>query len=236
LLARARVLADAISSRLKHPVRLSVTDNRSTMVSFRRRAFGLAVRAHHMFLDAPASVVDAVADYVGQRAPGASAVIDAYVRQNGSAIRIGEARSQQACLVERGRVWHLGEIFDRLNAAYFGGGIDARIGWGRGAPARRRRTIRLGVYDHLTRTIRVHPALDRREVPGYFVDYIVFHEMLHQAEPGRDRAGRRRQHHSREFRARERTFLGYDRALAWERQNIGLLLGRPAARRLVPVD
>ncbi len=110
-----------------------------------------------------------------------------------------------------------------MNRTYFQDGIQARIGWGRMPPRRRRKSIRLGVYDHQTREIRIHPALDRPEVPAFFVEFIVFHEMLHQLFPSTGRGGRR-VHHPRAFRDREKAFPHYVAALRWERENLGVLL------------
>jgi hypothetical protein len=235
LLQRAAALARTLSGHLARPVRLHVTDNRSTMVSFRRVREHLVLRLHYMFLDAPAEVIRAVADYSGRGARGAGLLIDAFVREHSAAIRIGESSRAGARLSGRGRVYDLHAIYARLNSRFFDGAIDARIGWGRAGPSRRRRTIRMGVYDHLARTIRLHPALDRAEVPAFFVEYIVFHEMLHQAIPGRD-SGARKQHHGPEFRARERKYPDYERALAWEKDNLNLLLGRGAGVRVRWVD
>ncbi len=236
MLARARSLAAMLADELARPVRLHDTDNRATMVSFRRAREGLTPRVHHMFLGAPRNVVKALADYAGRGAREAGTVIDRYVRDNSDAIRAGAAEQRNLRLDPRGAVWNLKEMYDRLNAMEFDNRIRARIGWGRAAATgRRRRPIRMGVYDHLTRTIRIHPALDRPEVPEYFVEYIVFHEMLHQAIPCKEEGGRR-QHHTKEFREREKQYRNYDRAIAWERQNLHLLLGRPASRRLRPVD
>ena len=229
LLARARGLAAAISGDLGRPVRLVVTDNRSTMLSYRRSEV-LTLRLHHMFLEAPEPVVRAIAEYAGRGGKRAGQLIDAYVRAHGDAIRCPQyAARPSPALVARGETWNLQEFYDHLNARWFEARIEARIGWGRAASGRRRRTIRMGVYDHLARTIRVHPALDRPEVPGFFVAYIVFHEMLHQAVPARQKGGRR-QHHGPEFRTRERAYPDYERALAWERDNLGLLLGRLPVR------
>ena len=69
----------------------------------------------------------------------------------------------------------------------------------------------------------MHPSLDRPDVPGFFVDFIVFHEMLHQLFPSGDATGRR-VHHPRAFRERERAFPVYEAALRWERENLRLLL------------
>ena len=53
---RARQLAEDFSAILGSPIRLTVTDNRSSMFSFREpRGELMTVRLHHMFLDAPPS-------------------------------------------------------------------------------------------------------------------------------------------------------------------------------------
>ncbi|SEU26266.1 hypothetical protein [Stigmatella erecta] len=222
LFSRAETLAWRLSADLGMPVRLAVTDNRSTMVSFRRGANVLQLRLHHMFLDAPEFVVRAVADYAGRGHRGAGGVLDDYIR--GQQPRIRQFRRESdAELNPRGNCFDLQVLFDTVNRLYFQNGIQARIGWGRMPPRRRRKSIRLGVYDHQTREIRIHPALDRPEVPAFFVEFIVFHEMLHQLFPSTGRGGRR-VHHPRAFRDREKAFPHYGLALRWERENLGVLL------------
>jgi predicted metal-dependent hydrolase len=82
----------------------------------------------------------------------------------------------------------------------------------------------MGVYFHDQKVIRIHPALDDGRVPRYFVEMVLFHEMLHQVfPPAVDRAGRRIVH-GHEFRAAERRFPGYERARAWEKAHLHLLL------------
>ncbi|XXF81666.1 hypothetical protein P2318_28750 [Myxococcaceae bacterium GXIMD 01537] len=222
LFVRAESLAYRLSAELGMPVRLSVTDNRSTMVSFRRASNVLQLRLHHMFLDAPEPVVRAVADYAGRGHRGAGGVLDDYIRGQQPRIRQFRRESDQD-LNPRGRCFDLQLMFEALNRAFFQDTIQARIGWGRMPPRRRRKSIRLGVYDHQTREIRIHPALDRPEVPAFFVEFIVFHEMLHQLFPSTSRSGRR-VHHPRAFREREKAFPHYEAALCWERENLGVLL------------
>jgi hypothetical protein len=224
MLVKAEYLAVSLSKNLGVPVRLSVTDNRSTMVSYRRNTASLRLRIHHMFLDAPDRVVRAIADYAGRGRRGAGPVLDDYIRGRQPLIRI--ARTQgEADLNPRGRCFDLDAIFARLNERYFQGGIKASIGWGRMPYRRRRKSIRLGVYDHQTREIRIHPALDRTDVPPFFVEFIVFHEMLHQLFPSPNGSGRR-VHHPRGFRDRERGYPMYEAAIRWEKQNLRVLLRR----------
>jgi hypothetical protein len=224
ILEKAVELAHVLSHQLGLPVRLSVTDNRSTMVSFRRAPAVLRLRLHHMFLDAPAPVVRAVADYAGRGQRRAGRLLDDFVRREQPRIRQHRDEHDEV-LSARGRTYDLREIFDRLNDAHFQGGVRAAIGWGRTPGRRRRKSIRLGVYDHQTREIRIHPALDQPAVPRFFVDFIVFHEMLHQVFPSSNGPGRR-VHHPRAFRDREKAFPLYAQALRWERDNLRLLLLR----------
>jgi hypothetical protein len=220
-------LADALAGRLAERVRITIHDNRSTMVSFRRRTGEVHYRVHHMFLDAPGDVVDALAAFAGgPRGAGrrrtAGSHIDAFVRRNRARIAVPRADRLEA----RGRVHDLKAIYDRVNAEHFEGRIEARIGWGTARGGRRRRTVKTGVYVQDARLIRIHPTLDRPEVPEFYVAAVVFHEMLHQAVPARE-AGGRRVVHGAEFRRRERAYPDHERAKAWEERNLALLLSSP---------
>jgi hypothetical protein len=226
----ARRVADEIGEALGERIRLTVHDNRSTMVSFRRNAGTLHYRVHHMFLEAPGEVVRALASFAGpgrgaaSRRREAGGRIDAFVRARRD--RIGAPRV--GTLQPRGRAHDLQAIFDRLNAEEFDGLIQARIGWGAVRGGRRRRTVKTGVYLHDARVIRIHPTLDRLEVPAFYVAAVVFHEMLHQAVPVKE-TGRRRVVHGREFRVRERAYRDHERARAWEALHLSLLLSSPDA-------
>ncbi len=219
-------LADALAERLTERVRVTIHDNRSTMVSFRRRTGEVHYRVHHMFLDAPGDVVDALAAFAGggrgARRRRAGSHIDAFVRRNRARIAIPRADRLEA----HGRVHDLQALFDRLNAAHFDGAIEARIGWGPVRAGRRRRTVKTGVYVQDARIIRIHPTLDRPEVPEFYVAAVVFHEMLHQAVPARE-VGGRRVVHGADFRRRERAYPDHDRARAWEDRHLSLLLSSP---------
>jgi hypothetical protein len=226
--ASASRLADVLSELLAERVRLTVHDNRSTMVSFRRDEGEVHYRVHHMFLEAPHEVVHALAAFAAPRRGAAArrreagTRIDAYVRRNRARIAVPRADR----LLAAGRVHDLQAIFDRLNAERFQGRIEARIGWGPVRLGRRRRTVKTGVYVQDARIIRIHPTLDRPEVPEFYVAAVVFHEMLHQEVPAREVNGRRIVHGA-EFRRRERAYPDHARARAWEERNLSLLLSSP---------
>ena len=225
----AEQLADAVAACLGEPVRLVVHDNRHTMVSFKRERSRIQLRVHHLFLGCPPDVVEALAAFVRPRPAAvrreASRRIDDWVAEHRD--RIGPPRT--GSLDPRGRVHDLQSILDRLNAEHFDGAVEVRIGWGRSAALPGRRSIRTGVYLHAARAIRIHPALDQEEVPEFYVAAVVFHEMLHQVVPPSE-GGSRRSIHGREFRRRERAYPDHERATAWERAHVNLLLARPRRR------
>ena len=102
--------------------------------------------------------------------------------------------------------------------------------WGRGSGRARRGGLTFGSYDPVLGLIRIHPVLDRRDVPLYFLESVVYHEMLHHHLGGvPDRAGRT-VYHSRAFREAEARYPWHRQALAWEKDNLPhLLAGQPGA-------
>jgi hypothetical protein len=206
------------------PVILSITDNRHSIITHRVQKGALHVRVHHMFLDAPSVVVDALVRYVTRGDRDASATLGDHIDDNG--FRLAR-RKRNAPLVSKGKHHDLLDLFEGINERYFGGTVNAVITWGK-RPTRKgksapRRTIKLGSYSAVDRLIRVHPALDQKWVPRYFVAYIVYHEMLHHVIPGSRGLGRVNLHPP-EFKEREKQFRHFERALEWERRRVARLL------------
>jgi hypothetical protein len=207
------------------PVALHINDNVSRMVVSGKRGDQLRVCVHHMFLDAPPAVQEALVRYVVANDRGASNELGRFIAAHH--FRIRASRPPTRPLRTRGQVHDLLPLFQRNNQRYFGGTHDALITWARRSPkpARQspRRSIKLGSYDAVQRLVRVHPVLDQAWVPRYFVEYVVFHEMLHHVVPIY-REGGRAVLHPAQFRERERQFHAYERAITWEREHIARLL------------
>lgn len=225
---RARSEAElelALGQLVGRRVALTITDNGRTMVSAGERHGRMQVRLHHMFLTADDHTLATLGRYLEGNDRNAPTLLKRYVDQHRAKIRRPVTR--QPVLRDTGSHHDLGAIFDALNQQYFDDAIQARITWGRRTQTRRgqrRRSIKLGSYNTRDQLIRVHPVLDARWVPDYFVEYIVYHEMLHQHVPIQVVDGRRSMH-SAEFRAQEQLFVHYGRAVAWERQHLDRLLG-----------
>jgi hypothetical protein len=204
------------------PVVLSITDNRHSIITHRIQKGTLHARIHHMFLDGPPGVVDALVRYVTRGDRDASATLGDFIDDNG--FRLAR-RKRGTPLHTKGKHHDLLALFEKTNDRYFDGSVNALITWGkRGtSKSRDRKTIKLGSYGLADRLIRVHPALDQKWVPRYFVNYIVYHEMLHHVIPGSRGLGRVNLHPP-EFKEREREFRHFQRSLDWERKHVARLL------------
>jgi hypothetical protein len=206
---------------------LAVTDNRHTMISVRRQKGLYRLRVHRMFLDASEDMVHALARYVDSNDREASQHLGQYIDRNQHRIRRTRRSSNPITIETVGEVFHLQEIFDDLNRRYFDGQIQARITWGQRPPkdAKRRRhnSIKMGSYSVEDKLIRIHPSLDRPFVPRSFIEWIVFHEMLHQKHPIPIIGGRRR-FHTPQFLREEATFEYYENSRRWEQENLNRLL------------
>ena len=90
----------------------------------------------------------------------------------------------------QGSVYDLGRMFQRLNQRYFAGAIEQpTLTWSQ----RRTRTI-LGHHDASTTHRHQQDARDA-DVPEWFVEYILYHEMLHIKH--RRASSRRRYYHTK---------------------------------------
>lgn len=222
-----RVLGRRLRARLRAEVSLDVHDNTHTMVTFERVRRGWRLRVHHMFLAAPEEVVTALAEFVRSADAGSSAVLDRFIERNKAFIRrVSPAKLRRRLRIEPvGRHHDLSAIFAALNRRYFAGRIGATITFGPAPRSRRpRKSIKMGSYSADSRVIRIHPALDQPKVPRYFVEWIVFHEMLHHVYRARAGDDGRRCVHPPEFVQHERRFHDFRRAQAWENENLDLLL------------
>lgn len=119
-------------------------------------------------------------------------------------------RGRKAISSARGRFYDLEKMFDRLNRLHFDDRLEKpTLTWSQ----RRTRRI-LGHHDAVHDTIVVSKTLDARDVPLWFVEYILYHEMLHIKHPARIVDGRR-YYHTNSFRADERRFPRYEEAQLW---------------------
>jgi SprT-like family len=132
---------------------------------------------------------------------------------------------RQLNLRHEGKHFDLRSIFDRLNRRYFRGRLRGyKVIWGRRRKHRPKDYFTFGTIQEDDRVIRINPLLDQPFVPLWFLQYILYHEMLHSVVPDEIVSGGRRRVHTDEFNRREQKFRGYRRARRWEEENLARFL------------
>lgn len=185
--------------------------------SIRLRQDTAHVRLSDLLRDAPLEVTEAAAAILlarlyRRRLP--REIVETYkaysqahaTRRQLHAIR--RRRARRKIRDAQGQRFNLTRMFDELNETYFYGALPKpKIGW-----STRRWRSQLGIFDPALDQIAINVALDRPNVPEYVVAYVLYHEMLHRKHPIRV-ARCRLEAHSREFRAEEKKFRDYRRAM-----------------------
>lgn len=144
--------------------------------------------------------------------------------------------SRRTIIRTKGKAHNLKKIFDRVNKEHFDGKIKAKITWGRyGCRYVQRRTkIILGTYSSYELLIRIHPALDQKNVPEFFVESVIHHEMLHETLPPIPGSGSKWIIHHYKFRVAEAKTPTYKPAITWWYANWKMFFAEPAHKPTKP--
>lgn len=196
-------------------VSLFITDNSYSLLTLTGGESSVKLRLHRIFLSAGYEVLAEIADFIINsriRTP----LIRIFINQNTHQIK--KKSPVNAKLRHPGKYHNLLDIFNAINREYFNESINASITWGSRGPKLRAKRRTLGSYGYNSNVIRINPILDSRRVPLYYLEFIIYHEMLH-ADLGIDTVSGRNSFHSREFKKRERLFKHYERALNHEKRN-----------------
>jgi len=111
---------------------------------------------------------------------------------------------------------HLPSLAAEVHRTYFFKVPPLPVKWGQQIARKRRRSIRLGSYNHYTCEIRIHPLLNSAAIPAFFIQSIIHHEYLHHVLGA---------NHNSRFHRAERQFRYHREAKEWIRRNLFLLLG-----------
>lgn len=218
----ARELSDFLACGLRERVVLRLHENLRTPAMRKTFDGGYSlVRLHRAFLSAPDVVLARLIDHLRDPEQGREVELRRYCEGG----EIPKKRSPTgASTGHRSRYHDLEKTFRRINDTYFHGRVRCRIQWGREGKASRKSSIQFGSYCYEDELIRIHPALDDPLVPQRFLDYVVYHEMLHAVFRGGHDAGGRKRFHDETFHRFEKRFKHYDWARRWERENLDRFL------------
>jgi predicted metal-dependent hydrolase len=207
-------LKNYFQKRCNKPIIFILTDNATSMISVRGKKDAISLRLHRIFLSADERVLDEVAEFIKGKG-GNRPAIKAFIRNNRSCLKDSPPRT--VTINPYGRFYNLTDIFNSLNREYFDDRVASLVTWGKKSSRYAVRKRTLGSYQQKTNTIRINPILDRKKVPRYVIEFVVYHEMLHAVIDTVVKNGRR-SIHSKEFNNREHEYRNYDKAIEWEKR------------------
>ena len=190
------------------------------MVSVKRRGPNLfEVRLQAIFLDATPEVLDEVAGMVAGRT-GERPAIRGFVEASFSRNSRVAARFRTPAAPASGRGEHHDLVLyaAELNSLYLNGRSRAAVSWGRRHRRGVVRSIRFACYDPARNLIIMNRRLDSPAIPRHFVEFVLFHEMLHEVLGIGEKADGSRDIHGRVFKLMETTFPDFDKSLRFEKE------------------
>ncbi len=195
------------------PLNIVWHENKTTYLSIRKERRCLHMRVHRLFYNAPTPVLEALIRFALKRDRRAGVIIKQMAH-----LHFSKEVIEPDPLESEGVVYDLQEIFDRWQPILKVENVA--IGWSTRSRKSRFRYMTFGCYDKHCRQIRINPLLDDKQVPLYFVEFIVYHEMLHAVCPSKMDAQGRCLVHTKEFREREKQFPQFEAAKKWEKTSL----------------
>ncbi|HEV7485747.1 MAG TPA: hypothetical protein VGQ65_08690 [Thermoanaerobaculia bacterium] len=122
------------------------------------------------------------------------------------------------------RNYRLASLAAEVHRTYFYKYPPLPVRWGQQITRKKRRSIRLGSYNHITTEIRIHPLLNSSDTPAFFIQSVIYHEYLHHVLGAS---------HNRRFHKEERKFRYFRESKEWIRRHLWLLLGTKRIRPIV---
>lgn len=212
-------LQEILSALTKSKVDLIINQNRSTMIRIleRKRKY-IRLSIHQMFLNASNEVIEAIVLLLKNKScRQSSRRIHEFIERHSKKYD-SQAVFDPSKLQAQGDVYNLQASYDKVNQTYFSSSLKLWITWFGNKERFPKRQISFGLYHEPSKLIKINRHLDQVHVPSYFLEFIIYHEMLHEIYRPKVRSGKRRVVHTKEFKEKEKLFIEYKEAKVFEKQ------------------
>lgn len=218
---KEQMVANRLQALCPVPLTIVWHENRRSYLSYLKQRALISLRLHRLFLEAPSPVLEALIASMFKKKSPASILVRQMAHLYFSQTRVASSNLQS-----QGKVYDLNRIYLEVKKDFFPADFEVQIGWSETARVKKFRSMTFGTYDRHRHQIRIHPLLDDTEVPLYFLQFLVYHEMLHAVCPSIiDKRGFCRSH-TAEFRRLEKKFPHYIEAKKWERTSLNFFKTR----------
>lgn len=202
----------------KADIELVINENHSTFLSVMRKGRKtLKLSVHKLFLHGGDAMCKAVVNFSLHKDREALKSIRFFAHSYFSKADFSDTVDEDK-LRTAGKYYDLQEIYDTVNKKFFQNRLPLRITWFKKPKYRTYTSMTYGSYNRPLKLVRINEILDHALTPYYFIEFIVYHEMLHHVCPGyTDEKGRERIHTAL-FRKREKEYPHFERAKEWEKK------------------
>ncbi len=201
-------------------LQLKINDNRSTMLSVKWEPDCTKVSLHRMFLGAPQNVMQALSCYLKGEHKKLAPSVSAYIEDNIKLLDYSHELDLSK-LTTKGNFFDLKQMYNHINQEYFNDSLNLSITWFGSSKqrVRKRNRITFGLFHDPLRLIKINRMMDSDHFPDYFVNYVIYHEMLHYTCPSYVDENGNKHIHSKIFKEKEREFRYYQHAQQWIKEN-----------------
>ncbi|GAB4186363.1 MAG: hypothetical protein Tsb0015_04100 [Simkaniaceae bacterium] len=207
-------VADIFRKKLKKEVHLVLNDNRYQLVRIMSvEAKKIRISLHRLFLHAGETLISKIAQKLMDQNPVKNAKI-ALLFEN------PPKRKTNKAYISDGEFYRLDQIYQKINKEYFDQKVDLAITWFGSVKRKAKWHRTLGYYDGENKVIKIHRLLDDPFFPPFYLDFIVYHEMLHHVYPPYYSKDGRYMTHHKTFKQQEKKFRQYQLAINWEKKNL----------------
>lgn len=209
---------ESAMGKMRKSVKLTINDNRSTMLSVKWDPKCIRVSLHRFFLEAPDNVMTDLACYIKREGSEITPIVKSFMEINMRKLDYSHEIPKNQ-LVVQGNIYNLNHLLDSLNREYFENELSLKITWFGKRNQSNKSQVTFGLYHEQMKLIKINRLLDSLDFPKYVVSYVIYHEMLHHVCPSYyDTEGKHRIH-SKEFKKLEQRFREYSQAQEWIRKN-----------------
>lgn len=209
-------LKEVLEKRSNLKVYLKIKEYKSTFISVVKNRFQLKVSLHKLFLKAPEDIKEAIVSFCLKKDKKAYKIIKIYANKYFFNLDYSYKLDHKK-LVTKGNYFDLKQIYDNLNLVYFQDSLNLNITWFTKPKYRRYSHFTFGSYDKNLKLIRINKLLDNLNFPFYFINYIVYHEMLHCICKQQIDENGNKKIHTKKFKQLEKKFAYYKEARAFEK-------------------
>lgn len=208
---------EVLEQRSNLKVDLKIKEYKSTFISISKDRNSLRVSLHKLFENAPQDIKNAIISYCLKGDKIAHRLIKTYANRYFFNLDYSN-RLDVKKLVTKGKFFDLLQIYENLNMVYYKNSLNLHITWFEKPKYTSYSHFTFGTFDKNLKLIRINKLLDQANFPFYFINYIVYHEMLHSICEEIIEENGNKKVHTKKFKDLEKKFAYYKEAQEFEKK------------------